>query len=143
MQKVVFLLFLLDFLWRLRVEFLHLQAFALTQRGKMADEGNEFPAILIVVAGRPESGHPAQPDAVFDGVIQFAVGHLLRIFLPHVRWSRIHGLPVHSVAAAVVGVAGGAVIRPMRHALLEELGGRRDGVLHGLLARWDCQVAHR
>ena len=109
----------------------------------MADEGNEFPAILIVVAWRPESGHPAQPDAVLDGEMQFAVGHLLRIVLPHIRWSRIHSLAAHSVAAAVVGVARGAVIRPMRHTLLEDLWCRCNGVLYGLVARWDSHGAHR
>lgn len=58
----------------------------------MADEGNELPAIEIVVAGRSESRHAAQAVAVLDGVVELAIGLLLCILLAHVGRPRIHRL---------------------------------------------------
>jgi len=44
----------------------------------------------------------------------------------HVWRARIHRLAVHGVTAAIVGMAGGAMVRPMRQALMNDCGSRRE-----------------
>src|SRR5438309_407660 len=103
----------------------------------MPNEGNELPTIHIVITRIAERWHPAQANAVLDGVVELAIRHLLRVLLAHVWRARIHRLAVHGVTAAIVGVACGAVVRPVRHSFVDHFRSGGNGVLHGLVARWD------
>ena len=81
---------------------------------QFADEVHQMPATLFAGsrAGRP-SRHARESDAVFYHVKKLAVGHLLRRRKAHVgrRWKQSSA---HlGIAAAVIGVACGAVIRKM------------------------------
>src|SRR5579859_904462 len=58
--------------------------------------------------------HTGQPDAVLYDVEQLAVAQVLCIRPPHVRSWRIHVFSHLGFAAAVIGMAGSAVIGPMR-----------------------------
>ncbi len=68
-------------------------------------------------------GHAAQADAVFDDVEQLAVGLVLRFFGAHVGRLGVHSLPHGNLAAAIVGVTGGAVIGPVLTRFGENFGG--------------------
>ena len=91
------------------------------KRGKMADKGNELPAGKVIIPRLSECRHPAQTDAILDRVVKLAVGRLLSALSAHIRWARIQSRSKHGVAPAVIGVADGAVICPMRSLLREGL----------------------
>src|SRR5713101_1698991 len=109
----------------------------------MPNEGHERPTVRIVITRISERWHSAQADAVLDGVVKLATGHLLRVLLSHVWRARIHRLAVHGVSAADIGMAGGAVVCPVRHPFVDHFRSGRNGVLHGLVARWNGSPANR
>jgi len=72
--------------------------------------------------GSAPGGHSRQADSILDDKEQFAIGHLLRLSESHVRRGRIHALAHLGVAAAVVGMTAGAVVRPMSARFGQEIG---------------------
>src|SRR5258707_6407120 len=132
-QEFFFFLLLLNFIGRFRIEVLHLGLFSIRDLRQMPNEGDELPTVHIVIARIAERWHSAQADSVFDGVVEFSVGKLLRVLLPHVWRARIHRLAVHGVTAAIVGMAGGAVVRPMCHSLVDHFLSGRNRVLPRLV----------
>src|SRR5260370_22419457 len=112
-QEFFFFLLLLNFIGRFRIEVPHRGLFSIRELRQMPNEDDELPTVHIVIARIAERWHSAQADPVFDGVVEFSVGKLLRVLLAHVRRARIHRRAVHGVTASVVGMAGGAVVGPM------------------------------
>ncbi len=113
---------------------LHLGLFGIGELRQMPNEGHELPTIHVVIALIAECWHSAQAHTVLDGVVEFAIGHLLRVFLAHIWRTWIHRLAVHGVAATIVGMAGRAVVRPMRHAFVNHFRSDRDWILDRLVA---------
>src|SRR5260370_22761163 len=101
----------------------------------MPNEGDELPTIHIVITRITVRWHSAQADTVLDGVVKFAIRHPLRVLLAHVWRARIHCLAVHGATAAIVGMAGSAVVCPVRHSFVDHFRSGGNGVLHGLVAR--------
>ena len=108
----------------------------------MANEGNELPTIDVVVPRRAEGRHSAEHNSVLDRVIEFAVRHLLSFPAAHIGRAGIHGLSVHRVAAAIVGMAGRTMIGPMLLPFPDRFGSDCDWISHGFVTRWDCRTSH-
>src|SRR5258708_3936454 len=108
----------------------------------MPNEDHEPPAVHIVIARIAERRHSAQAHTVLDGVVEFAIGHRLRILLAHIWRTRIHRLAVHGVTAAIVGMAGSTVVCPVRHPFVNDVRSDCHKVPHRLVARWNRHVTH-
>jgi len=58
--------------------------------------------------------HSREPHTIFNNPEKFPVRKFLRMFRAQVRRLRIHSAPHHRVAASIIAVADGAVIRKVR-----------------------------
>src|SRR5580704_9677810 len=143
LKEIFLVLLLLHLLGRFWIHFFHFNFFELRKCGEMADKGNQFPTVEVIVSRRTECGHAAEHDAVLDGVVEFAVGHILGFLAAHIWGTRIHGLSIHGIAGAVVRMAGGAVIGPVVHAFAQYVGSDGHGVQHRFVARWESGFSHR
>src|SRR5689334_1471641 len=76
---------------------------------QMPYEMHEFPIVFQVTLIAPR-GHARQTNAILNDVKNFAVAELLRLRFAHVGDSRIEIRSHVRLSAAVVAVAGGAVI---------------------------------
>src|SRR5579862_7750372 len=135
LKEILLVLLLLHLLGRFGIHSFHFSFFGLRKGGEMSDEGNKFPTVNVIVSRVTERGHAAEHDAVLDGVVEFAVGHILGFLAAHIRGTRIHGLSIHCIAGAVVCMAGGAVIGPVFHALMQYVRCGSHWVWHGFVAR--------
>src|SRR5580704_16798409 len=61
--------------------------------------------------------HPCQADAILNDEEQFAVRQLLRFGTTHVRGRRIRAPSHQRLAAPVIRMTGGAMVRPVRTGL--------------------------
>src|SRR6185436_6224980 len=101
---------------------LHVLQFIRRKLGKVADEMDEFPAVLVFCRVALAPGrHGGKADAVVNDEKQFAVGHGLRIGKAQVRRLGVDVLSDRGFAAAVVGVAGCAVIGEVPPGLNHEI----------------------
>ena len=87
----------------------------------MADEEDQLPALGIVVGCAP-GGHTGPADAVVNDVVELAIGQLLGFGFTHVRGAGVEVASHLGVAAAVVGVAGGAVVGEVAGGFLQYFG---------------------
>src|SRR5579862_8717480 len=69
-----------------------------------------------------EGRHAAQANSIGDCVVDFAIALVLRASYTQVGRFRIEALADYRLAAAVIRMAGGAVIREMLHACPNILG---------------------
>src|SRR6185503_6167065 len=119
-----FLLFQLlsNFIGRPRVHCFHLLDPFRRELWQFADEVHEFPALnSAVLCARGPRRHPRQPHAVLDDEKQLAVGKCLCGGKPHIRWLWVQPTTDVRVAAAVVRVAGRAMVSVMRHRLRHDI----------------------
>ena len=119
-QEFLFLALLFEFVRCFRIEIFHLSLFVPGKPRQVPDEAYQLPGIHVPIAWLAERGHTSETYTIINRIVNFAVGLGLGCGLPHVgRW-RVHGSAQHGISAPVVGVAGGAVIGPVR------LGFRQD-----------------
>src|SRR5688572_18224897 len=71
--------------------------------------------LFLFTCTRSPRGHTREPDAVFDDVKERPVAQILRRTRTHVGRRRKHAFSHRRVSAAVVGMAGRAVIGEMSH----------------------------
>src|SRR6516165_2694541 len=100
----------------------------------MADEEHELP--ILVVAPAP-AWHAGEANAVLDDREQFAVREVLSGAGPEVWSGRVETLVDRRLAAAVIGVAQGAVVREMVSCLGQDQWGRAHGVLKPRHCSWN------
>ena len=84
--------------------------------------------MALVVAALAPGRHAGEPDAVLDDPVEFAVRLVLRGRQAHVRRLRKQVASHLGVAAAVVRMAGGAVIGEVRACFRPHLRRKRDGI---------------
>jgi len=94
----------------------------------MPYEHDELPAILVFLLRAPRR-HSGQPNAIVDDVVDLSVGQILRLWQAHVRCFRIEILADLCLPAAIVAVAGGAMIGEVGACLAENFGARCEGIL--------------
>jgi hypothetical protein len=84
---------------------------------EMADEVNEFPAILVVTFDGlvAEPGHPREPNAIVDDVEELTIAEVLGLRLSHIGRFRIQPPSNGRVAASIHSMAKGAVVCEMLH----------------------------
>src|SRR4051794_40437518 len=75
-----------------------------------ANEVHELPGAHIVPRAISPGGHACQADAVLDNPVELAIREALRFRRAHVGRFGVQILPQFGMAAAVVAVAGSAVI---------------------------------
>ena len=143
-QKTLLLDFFPNFCGRSRVQGGHLIDLSLAEMRQPADEVHQMPAALFARrrAGRP-SWHACEPDAMFYHVKKLAVGHLLRRRQTHVGRRRKQSFAYLGVAAAVIGVARGAVIRKMFQPLALYRRSSRHGIRTVSVRRRNRPAPHR
>ena len=114
-QKLFYFFFFLHFLGTFGVELLHLFQFLLAELWQVADKMDQLPTILIflrrVVSPRRHAG---QAYAIVNDVEQLPIGERLCVSLAHVGRLGIQMLPDLGLPAAVIAVAGGAMIGKVR-----------------------------
>ena len=115
---------LADLLRASGVESFHFHELFRRQIFQPPDEVHELPGVEISAAARSPRGHARQSDAVFYDPIEFAVRKLLSFFKAHVGNFGVEALAHLSLAAAVVGVARGAMIGEMSARLSPDLRGK-------------------
>src|SRR5688572_2961379 len=110
----------------------------------MPDEVDEMPRLFgfLGLSGSPR-WHAGQAHAVLDDVEQLAIGERLRGRLAHIRWSWIQAETDLGLAAAVVGMARGAMIGIMRHTCGDDLRRCADWILARAGSSWDGKSPHR
>ena len=134
-QKIFFLLFLGAILGPFGIIALHLGALFGGQMRKMPDKQNQFPAIVFRAVGC-KSGHAGEAHPVFNDPKEFTVGKFLRFWQAQVGRFRIEALADERVAAAIVGVAGGAMIREMQSRVAKIFRGGGDGIVRVTGMAW-------
>src|SRR5262245_27416873 len=106
----------------LRIQIFHTGQFVICNMRKAAHEVNELPAVFVGRAVlRAKRRHSREAYAIVNDVIELSVAQVLRIGLPHVRGPWIKPFSYDRIAASVVGMAQGAVIREMLHGLRQDL----------------------
>src|SRR5215831_15482067 len=130
-KKFLFLLLFLSLPFGLRVELPHFVRFGSGQLRQVTYEQHELPRLSSGTSAVffTEGGHAAQRNAVLNRVVQDTVAFLLGFRQTHVGRFWIQALAEHRVAAAVVGVARGAVIGEMFHADSEVFGRGGNGIV--------------
>ncbi len=126
-QKFFFPLFLGPIVRPFWIISFHLHAFFGGQLRKVPDKQDQFPAILF----RPmtcESRHAREAHAVFNDPEKFTIGKFLRLRQSHVGGFRIEALADERVAAAVIGMARGAMVGKVQPRLAKIFRGGGDGV---------------
>src|SRR5437762_2071663 len=112
LQELLVFLHLSPFLRTLWIETLHFKFLFSRKLGEVADEADQVPArALALLAAVAPARHPSEAHAVFDDVEQLAVRQLLGLRQPQVGRSRIEVAPHLRLAAPVVRMADGAVVR--------------------------------
>jgi hypothetical protein len=126
-QKIFFLLFLGAILGPFGIISLHLGALFGGQMRKMPDEQNQFPTIVFRTVSC-KSSHAGEAHAVFNDPKEFTVGKFLRFWQTQVGRLRIEALADERVAAAIIGVAGSAMIRKVQPRVAKIFRGGGDGI---------------
>jgi len=129
LEELIERCFLKTFFLGLWVERFHFIQFFLRELRQMADKMHQPPAIEIFfrVAAAP-SRHGCEANAVVNDPKQLTVGHGLGLSQPQIGRLRVDVLPDRRLAASVVPMADGAMIRKMCSPLFENVGVQRDGV---------------
>src|SRR5437667_6908709 len=109
LQESLVLFLFLAFVGADRIHPFHLFDLGRRNLRQMPYEMHEFPIVFHVVFIAPR-GHARDPHAVLDDVKHFAVAEPLRARLAHVGDARIKVRSHFRLAAAIVGVADGAMI---------------------------------
>ncbi len=79
---------------------------------QVADEENEFPAIVVLFFVRMAPGrHARETDAVLDDVADLAIGKILRLWRAQIRRLGVEVPADLGLAAAVVAVTNNAAVR--------------------------------
>src|SRR6266850_5055717 len=119
LQKSLDLFFLFQLRRAFRVHLLHLCQFFRSDRGKMPDKMDKFPAVFILSAFTlvAECRHSGKADSIVNDVKDLAVCQALRIRLSHVRRFWIQALAYLRLAASVIRVARRTVIGEVSHGL--------------------------
>src|SRR5271154_3300121 len=110
-QKILFLAIFFVLMGPLRIFALHLHALFHRQLRQMPNEEHQFPTIFLRVGASAKRRHAREANSVLDSPKKFAVRKLLGFLQTKVGRLRVQTLPVQRVAAAIVAVAGGAMIR--------------------------------
>src|SRR6202045_4430985 len=101
---------------------------------QVADEENEFPAIVVLFFLRMAPGrHARETDAVLDDVADLAIGKILRLRRAQIRRLGVEVAADLGLAAAVVSVAGRAAVDEAVAGLIEDLRRSFQGIV--LMAR--------
>src|SRR6266852_1403049 len=128
-QELVFFLFLGAIPRAFRIVPLHFRALFHRELRKMADEADQFPTVVLAAVDAAKGGHAGEAHAVFNDPEKFAVRETLCFQQAQVGWLRIETLANQCVSAAVVGVAGGAMIRKMEARIAQVFSGGGNGIL--------------
>jgi len=108
---------------------------------QVADEENEFPAIVVLFFVRMAPGrHARETDAVLDDVADLAIGKILRLWRAQI-WRLGVEVPADlGLAAAVVAVAGRAAVDVTVAGLMEDLRRGFQGIFFMARGGWDGQI---
>src|SRR6267143_3360959 len=111
------------------------------QLAQVADEENEFPAIVVLFFVRmAPGGHARETDAVLDDVADLAIGKILRLWQAQI-WRLGVEVPADlGLAAAVVAVAGRAAVDVTVAGLIEDLRRGFQGIVFMARGGWDGQI---
>src|SRR5580698_5554178 len=109
---------------------------------KMPDKMNQLPAVLIsaMPAAVRERRHSRKSHAVFNHPENLAVRQVLRFRKSQVRRPRIKAVADHRVAAAIVAMADGAVVREVQPRVTHVFRRLQHRILRYSRARRDCQT---
>src|SRR6266849_280241 len=140
-QELVFFLFLGAIPRAFRIVPLHFRALFHRELRKMADEADQFPTVVLAAVDAAKGGHAGEAHAVFNNPEKFAVRETLCFQQAQVGWLRIETLANQCVSAAVVGVAGGAMIRKMEARIAQVFSGGGNGILRRARICGERQVA--
>src|ERR1700731_142201 len=89
---------------------------------QVADEENEFPAIVVLFFLRMAPGrHARETDAVLDDVADLAIGKILRLRRAQIRRLGVEVAADLGLSASVVAVAGRATGDEAVAGLIEDL----------------------
>src|SRR5689334_12813926 len=104
---------------------------------------NQFPTVVLrhLMQVAP-SGHSCECDAVFDDVVKFTVGEVLRFYSPQVRYTWVKGLSGRRRTATVTPVAIRASREEIIPAIIQVLRCELQRVLPPVLFHGDCKIAH-
>src|SRR5262247_3514879 len=114
LEKLVECRFFLDFLWRFRIECLHLIQLFLRDLWQMTDKMNQDPTVLILFRRTVTPGrHGREADPIMNDPEELAVRHGLCVRQLQIRGFRIYVFADRRFATTVIAVAGGAMVGKM------------------------------
>ena len=121
-EKFVESRFFVDLVFRLGIERFHVFQFVRSQLGKMANEMDQLPAVDVEVRLTLTPGrHRRKADAVVDDPEQFSIRHILTGRLSQIRSLGIDIFADRGLPAAVVRMAGRAMVCEMGESFLKDL----------------------
>ena len=88
-----------------------------------------------------ECRHAREAHTVFDNPENLTVGKILRLGFAEVWRLGVHATSHHGVAAAIVAVADGAMVREVKASLAKDLGRRGDGIFCCARVEWPRKAA--
>src|SRR5258708_5724101 len=78
-QKFISFLFFLPFFWALGIQAAHSRFFFRSELRQGTNEIDQLPTVFVCLTCRSPRRHSSQPNAIFDRVIDLAIGQFLGI----------------------------------------------------------------